>query len=533
MAGSIALLKTDLSRVLAFTPGASGPMVMPPPAKPPTNAREYRKLASETSHWLASQPGTKRRYAGLIVDIDECICRWVKGASAAPPVLTAALRQQSLEWGDAGHIGFVEPVTDTRATAKRPPLPFASLLSRKAADSVDEDALSTTSSDPAGLSLSDAEAPQHGCVAIALPDALVRLVLDGLDKHGVRVSAVLSLWHALAALTDRTHEAAGSETEPEAVVAIEPGRRVVWAWGQRGSLLAGGSVWLESASGEADAVAASSERAVRRLQLDWLSWAAQLGVVPGRVRVLGPAEHPFGRALAEVAASATPGMAVSHEAHDDGVHAVAQKLSVRPRPQRATNARQALTRLSARPNRATRQRYFTIAASLVLTAVAVTGVGYRFSQQGRAWSSAIVQVNADSLKTASVLVQRAGVPGSGLTPSAVEAELNTELARLRQRPQPRPLRQPNDIVGAIRQSLEILKRFEGEVTIEHMRISDNTDNVGMKSCIITLNVPDIRIGVSIYEAFRNESTDINWDRSASRQNSNNDKRLQLEGTWKR
>lgn len=533
MPGAIALVKTDLSAVQVFTPGASAAASLPAAPEPASNAREFRQRASEACRWLASQPATRKRFAAMVLDIDESFCRWVKGASAAAPVLTAALRQQNQEWGDSGYVSFVEPVADIKAGAKAS-LPFASFFNRKTANTDPEAALEAAEQAEANAAAGEAATvPAHGSVAIALPDSLVRLVLDGLDKQGVKIAAVTSLWHAMASLTDHTHQVDAAEAGPEAVLAVEPGRRVVWAWGHRGKLLAGGAVPLDAQAGaeHSDQITAS-QRTARRLLLDWLSWAAQLGSVPARARLIGPADHPLVAALVGSLRANAPGAEFVVDNQPDGVQAVAQRMCVQPRPPRASDARQALTRLSSRPNRATRQRYFTAAAALLLIATAIAGLGYRFGQQGRAWSGMVTQVNAESLKTASSMVPAAAAPGSLMTPAGAEAELNTQLAELMARTQPPQLREPNDVAGAMQLALGIIERFEGEVTIERMRFSDPSDTVGTRTNTITLKVPDLRTGLSIFEAFQNEDPDIHWERSNTRQ-SNTDNRLQIEGSWRR
>jgi hypothetical protein len=449
-------------------------------------------------------------------------------------VLTAALRQQQAEWGDPGYIGLVEPVTDQRGVQAGPGVPFAGLFKKKAEPGAAE-ALGEAADPSGGPGAVLAAAPIRGSVAIALPDALPRLVLDGLDKQGVKVNAAISLWHALALLSAHSHgRGSADEGEPQAILAIEPDRRVVWAWAVRGRLLAGGSVPLEHhaapGTGEAGGAHPIHERTARRLMLDWLSWSAQLGFVPSTIRLIGPARDPLSETLAAAFLASDPTTTIVSENEANGVRATLHKLTTLGRPPAATDARQALARLSARPNRATRQRYFTTAAALLLIATAIAGLGYRFGQQARAWSGSVTLVNAETLQTAGALVPAARTPGSGMTASAAEAELNTQLAELRARPAPRALREPNDVIAAVNRALTILNRYQDSITIESLRISDPTETIGSRTNTIVINVPDLRTALEIFDAFQKEDPAITWERSTARGQPEN--RLTLEGAWR-
>lgn len=543
MPGSIALLSTDLARVELFTAGASRPEVLPP-GEACGNARDYRRRATEVAQWLASQPTARKRFAAVVLDVDESLCRWIKGASAAPPVLTAALKQQQQEWGDSGYIGLVEPVTDSRPARAGGSIPFAGLFKKKPTLDPDDPAGDEALNDDA-LTAAAPTAPIRGSVAIALPDALPRLVLDGLDKQGVKVNAAISLWHALALLSAHIHDkGSGSrqgsgpeqgDAEPIAVLAIEPGRRLVWAWALRGRLLAGGSVPLEHhaapASAEPKAADASPhERTARRLMLDWLSWSAQLGFVPSSVQILGPTGSPLTDTLCNAFRASDPSATINTENHDNGVLATLHKLTTLPRPPASIDARQSLARLSARPNRATRQRYFTTAAALLLIATAIAGLGYRFGQQASAWSQRVAEVNAQTLQAAAPLVPAARSPNSGMTASAAESELNTQLAELRAQPDPRSLREPKDVAAALDRALNILERYEGTITIDNMRFSDLSETLGSRGNTITLTVPDLRTALEIFDAFQKEDPAITWERSTGRGRPEN--QLLLEGSWR-
>ncbi|MGP1345320.1 MAG: hypothetical protein ACTS3F_01450 [Phycisphaerales bacterium] len=535
MGGSVAFVSTDLSRIRlaqARGSGAGGSIVeeMPAADEAPADARAYRRRAVEAAGWLADRPGLRKRISALVLDVDESICRWVKGASGAAPVLTAALRQQHQEWGDSGYIGLVEPVVDSRGPrsgGRRAPFGLGGRArgaggsgGGEGDDGLDaelEKAIATTT-------------PARGAVAIALPDALPRLVMDGLDKRGVKVGAAMSLWHALASLAEGADE--------EAVVCVEPGRRVVWAWGRGGRLVCGGATPVEGEhgggggaahAGSGDA-ALGAERCVRRVMLDWLSWSAQLGVAPGVVRVVGPRRDAVVEAFGRLAGGAETSARVEVVDAADGVMAVIGRVSESSRLGSATgDARRSLVRLSARPDRATRQRYFTAAAAVLLIATAIAGLGYRFGVQAGAWSSRVVEVRGETVASAAPMVPEAATPGSSMTDLSVANELQSVYDELRGEETPRRLREPHDVAAALDRALAILGEYEGQITIESLRFSDPSEQGGSRSNIITLNVPELRVSLEIFEAFQADQK-IAWERERNARGG--ETRLVLEGTWR-
>jgi hypothetical protein len=195
---------------------------------------------------------------------------------------------------------------------------------------------------------SDGAAARRRLAVLAVPDLAARLLIDELDKLGVRVEAVTSVWHCAAQAWDparaeeltagamaragRAKEAseglnggpagvlsAGPE-QVTAVVVIDPSGRLVWSWSRGGALIAAGGQRLrrvadkppvadepgasglavsraDGAAEPARAAPAEAPAAVvevsrsdtGRVIGEWLAWSVQTGVAPTRVVCVGPA----------------------------------------------------------------------------------------------------------------------------------------------------------------------------------------------------------------------------------------------------
>lgn len=261
------------------------------------------------AEWVAEQLGSATRILELVtVDVAGGICSWISAPSAEPAVVTAAIRQ---------HAGSTSPLKEAILSPAR---------STQALASPGEGADRATTRYP----------------VLSLPDAPVRVFLDELDRRGIEVRAVESLWHALAAAWDPAVEREGRRRGRElgsdrvvagdgpatAIVMLDPGTdsdgRLVWAWSRQGALLAAGSMRLatvvpprrpeaplreslreagpddptavvdlarrvggEAREEPAPSALACAEPEAGRLALDWLAFAAQTGVNPERIIAFG------------------------------------------------------------------------------------------------------------------------------------------------------------------------------------------------------------------------------------------------------
>jgi len=353
--GASVIVKTDLSAALivgesGMRPWAGDPM---PTDRTPT-VREVRARATGAALWIARDSEARRRIDAIYADVDDALCIWMRATSAARPVVASHLRTMAQEWGDGSSVLAVEPVRDD--------VPAPGKRSRK----FRKDAL--TDDDGA-----DTGAPEHktetsGFTVIALPDATVRLLADSIDGEGVRIDSVSTVWHMLA-------RAIASREEPGVsgiVVADTRSPRLIWVWADASGVRAAGCV---RTGGE------SHEDSARRLALDWVTWAAQLGCCPDRVSVVGHHAPTWQGALGSVWDS----VPIESDESDDPLSLLARRAAEFTPP--TTSGRWCLSRVTRRPTRATRARYQLAGAAVVLVFVAVASIAFRLWQKSEQWKS--------------------------------------------------------------------------------------------------------------------------------------------------
>jgi len=173
-----------------------------------------------------------------------------------------------------------------------------------------------------------------------------------------------------------------------AIVALDPAGRLVWSWSRGGTTLAGGSQRLQTAQtteAEPDRIERGRTRQpfvvtsdLARLGSDWLSWSVQLGVSPTRVVLVGdPAAvdgaldaAAIGRELSRI----RPDAPIDMVREEDPIGATLARLAGRD----LSNGQTGLSELTERPGRAHRAMYRWGAVALLLAAVAVGTVAWRF-----------------------------------------------------------------------------------------------------------------------------------------------------------
>lgn len=323
------------------------------------DAVSAEQAAVDAAEWVQarlSETRSAKRLDTVCLDVDGAVCSWVRGRDADAELIRAAVEgagQGGAQTDEDGlDAGQAPGVAD-----RLPRLPME----------VSYGILGQTS-------------PDQRAAVIAAPDAPARLFLDRLDAMGVRVGRVVTLWHALAEAWDPGAKSAATDAAnivatqhpPAAIVAIDHTEgRVVWAWAQRGSLIACGSIRvkkLRDASDERASFADVHDHDIARLAGDWLGWSAQIGVSPARVVIVGrPA--PGGMSGAEMGRALTrawPGALTDLVGTED---AVAETL------RRTLDARpiNAFAPLVERPTRQHRAAYRWSAAAL-LAASACVGV---------------------------------------------------------------------------------------------------------------------------------------------------------------
>jgi len=439
VSGPALFISTDLARATLVHDAGAEPHDAPPSlARNHDDGRSPIELGRDRLDALVqsitASPSLRRRLSALVVDVGEAECRWLRTTSTAPALVASKLRQQMEEWSGVFPVGGVQPLEDANADRR----------------DASERAPAITS--------------EHGVAVIVAPDALVRLLLDRLDAVGVRVDAVVTLWHALVAST-AAGLAAGDrpdDADVRAVVLLTAGERVVWAWARGESLLAAGRFAAPDAPTSPAEPAADADRdahdsdaiarpAARRLALEWAAWSAQLGAAPSRIDVLGPERDP----LAEgVYALLVEQAQLDAEQSSDAAAADVRRAPLDRHQVCAAAARAAaagslnrlgsrggMVRLMHRPTRATRRRVVTAALVMLLLAVALAGLGFSLHRTSDAYRQ---QALADRTALETALTERVGslnlLPGQTPIPPlqqiAAEAE---QAADFNPPPEPRPI----------------------------------------------------------------------------------------------
>jgi hypothetical protein len=381
------LLSADLASVLLVTDSTSELWSAPSLPESP-DASELRARIDETSRWVAGQPSVRRRLSVAVLDITDATCRWVHSPSAAAPVVAATLRSQTEEWSAKLPLGGIEPIIDDLPTTRSFEFIRSRLESRSALDRSADRA-----TDPTNTSATDAGARM---AVLTMPDALVRLWLDRMDRSGIAVDSVISLWHALALAWGDD-----AQSQTQAVLLVDGSGRIAWAWATGASLIVGGSLQLERPdTSEADPPHRHrAEAAAQRISLDWVSWSAQLGIAPDQIHLVAAADDPLAKDLLDSLSTRWEGIPAKQTRSDHPLRETVARAgaAIRSTPRAERGPRRCLSRLSSRPTRATRRRYLAMTCSLVLLAGAIVSLGYRLMQEGRDRYSRAAEIRSETL----------------------------------------------------------------------------------------------------------------------------------------
>jgi len=451
MTRAMAYLEPDLSLVRILS-GSGDSTWRPDPAELEAEGGEGQlhhltgpepATIAEAAAWSAGAAQPQNRLDHVCVGVDQALCVWLAAPSADPGVVTAALRHRGEEWGDFGAtFSTVQPLASEEPKAEEED------------SSAGERSMLTRVRERFARQRGQNETKRMG--VLCLQDGAVRNWLDELDRRGVRVGVISTLWHAAARAW------AGEETGVTAVALIERGGRITWAWGQDGDLLAGGIAALppeqelERGSGPNgdSTVALMDEAEAGRLVLDWLTWSAQLGASPDRIVVVGHGAERIASALGERWADAQ----VEVVDEGDPVGATLERLREAPLGEgRAEDPRRALVVLSRRPGRAHRRLYVWAAAAIGLLGVALAGVSFKMQQRADDFREQASELEA-SLRGAILEVD----PNAANAPNPVR-ELRTTLAtemdrkpKIEEPPPPEPILEELERLAAAIAKMESL-----------------------------------------------------------------------------
>ncbi|MEM7756164.1 MAG: hypothetical protein AAF297_11075 [Planctomycetota bacterium] len=385
--------------------------------------------------------------------------------------------------------------------------------------------------------------PARRLAVLAMPEAPARLLLDELDRAGIEVGSVGTVFHAASAVwdvsarADRTTSASvpesgengviDAETGPmcTAVLLVEPDGRLVWCWSVKGGVAVSGSARLAGGVARSGGVPRDSETAIERraeraevdtpsvrvtsgvlarVTTEWLSWTAQLGIVPSRVVVVAPfASLEVGTASSNGAAGLdAPGIASAlrralpsatvdlvddddpvgltlrrlAELHDDNAPAVRGDSG---------SQRRGLVSLTRRPGRAHKAMYRWSAAALLAASVALSAVSWRF----------LTRAEVSEQRVATLSSQRRALL-ERVDPSLIVSPFATR--ELENRVQ--ASRAPTESLAPalpIVPELEALSYVLGNADIELQSISIN-----QVSATFNVTVPDIEAAEALRESLR-------------------------------
>lgn len=388
----------------------------------------------------------------------------------------------------------------------------------------------------------DAEPPAASGVlrvpVLAGADAPVRLLIDLLDERGIAVEAVTTIWHAMARVwggNDSAAERNNIVTEDSgvaAIVLVDPRGRLLWCWTAKGELLAGGSMRLAAPPAVGRAPTPTPADAAR-LTNDWIAWGAQLGIVPRRVACIA-ADDPvgvgedsasfraghFGAKLAGAWGGAGVDLVLDH----DPVGATLARLAAATADARPDEAAIAgIEALSHRPGKLHRRMHLWVALGILGGAALAAGAAWRL----RSSAGMLTEAARGEESRWRELVQT-NYPNIMKLPNVdPEAELNKILARNEQERERNKIEPQRPII----QELETLSMAlaDPEIELESIAFSGGAS----ASVIITVLVPDIRIGESVFKSLSSISgSNIESWQQPSWSNSGAKTKGMFTGRWK-
>ena len=527
--------------------------------------------------WVADtlkQLGTSRLDI-LCLDGEGGVCTWLSAPSADQGVVSATIQQSVLSGGEGAGGSAGRLIATGIASTSEAAGGLESDVSFQALAIAEEPPRKSLRLSLPGRA-PDTSGDRERFAVLSMRDAPVRVFLDELDSRGIEVGSVESLWHALAATWDpgapQPGEPAPERAPMSAIVMTDPVGRLVWAWSAAGELMAAGQVRLRqvvrrddrpalagSQPGTELSLADSSGSAARRLDdapdeisglectgaevgrivMDWLAWSAQLGRVPERVLCFGPVTLPgpdnassvwlggpspaslaegLGRAWAKA-----NGAQVDAAAHEDPIGATLARLAgvgpigVRPPQDQTDDPRRELPGLGARPGRADKRMYRSMAIGLVAAAALIAAAGWQLHSAAGGGADAIAEARKHreerlkGLESFVPNITKAQDPLGILTGKAAELEqMNKSL-----RPQ-RPI---------LQEVARVLQAIDG---FENTRVKELTINAAVGS--IKLVVPDAETGPAILEKITASKGDIPW-RGQTPNLIGTERQYVLTGTW--
>lgn len=417
----------------------------------------------DAASWTARRLGRSHRLGAVCIGLDEALCARVSAPSPSKEVIAAAMNQRAQDWLSSIGASTVEALS--------PPLHQS-----RSGDATADDG---------------GQSPRQFTV-LDLRDGPVRLWLDELDRQGVSAEPVLTLWHALViAWADK-----GANSNNVTAILLDQPDQCVWAWSQRGELVAAGAALKKTAVSDDESPSAIPQR----LTLDWLTWGAKLGASPARFVVVAADTRPMTQELA----SRWPGARVDGRDAEDPL---AQTLDALTHADIATDDPcSCLTALSNRPGRAHRRLAVWTVAAIVLLAAAISSLGWRQHLAANEARS----VGSDLQR--SIREQVASIEPALADNADPARALRSVLAQAREAHQsidaPSP---PAPMFDALARLGQALSATIGDSDTAHVR-SIKFDEISVD---VQVSIPDFATGEAILERLRATSKHLRWSGSFS------------------
>jgi len=477
-------------------------------------AREAVPATEDAAGWLAGRCESlkTRSIETLCVDPDGAACSWLSVTST-----DAAVLRNQIESHGAADLDdeFGEDQGFESHSGRFPDLP----------GELSVEALPLTL-DGGGRS---SAAVATRLPVLAVPDATVRLLLDALDRRGVRVESVCSLWHAAAVVWDpaspmadrgiraRADRIVASDHPVTAVVLIDPlGERLVWSWASGGNLVAAGSMRVRTAVdrdvqrlgldtvGEIDRRAVLTDAEIGRLTQDWLAWSAQIGVAPSRVICVGsPAalgdDGMSPPRVGEAIAARWPETSVDIIDEPDAVGATLRRFAGNEgadEPEAGSPSTH-LVSLSRRPGSTHRSLYRWAGVSMVVAGLGLAWIAW--SLYGRAGQYAAQRAGTD----AQINEILAGVDPTLVGQTFPQRQLENKVEALRRKLAPTATQAPPP---PVLETFDTLSLVLGTPGLQLMDLTLDTRVVSLR-----LNVPDLQTAETLSASLNSiEGLPIDW-----------------------
>lgn len=358
---TIAHCTSDLSSLTVYTAGQAHsftPSSLPESPSP----LDLRARIDEAASFLSRIPTLKKRLDTLVIMTNDAAVMFESASSPASPVAAAAIESSSADWGSILPTRGVSPLTEYPDK----PRSFEFLRPKN---------------EPATPQASAGSA----FPILTVPDAVIRLFLDKLDRKGFKAPRVITLWHALA---QSSHPQANTN-DLQATLLFHD-HAITYALHVGLALYAGGRIALQNTDGQQTA---------DRLTLDLLTWSSRLGLPVSKLTNI----HNETTSPADTLPPALNHIKQTSHQQPDPLAWLLSKAAETPHasPAQQTLNRSNISRLTTRPGKNTRRAYRAATLSLLLTATAI-GI---FAHRVGSFTDKFAQARTDTAVATESIIQ--------------------------------------------------------------------------------------------------------------------------------